>query len=72
MNKEAVEWLDQFITANESHLINNKVDMSLYGKHDIAGIREDLPDPIPEDFYYEDRKTYFNEISKKFKKRLPE
>lgn len=37
MNNEAVQWLDQFMTVNKKHLLNNKVDMSLYGKYDFSG-----------------------------------
>ena len=71
MNKDAVEWLDQFMTANEAHLLNNKVDMSFYGKYDLSGYNSDFPDPVPKELYYEDRRTYFHEISKIFRQRIP-
>ena len=42
--------------------------MNIFGKYDITGVREDEADPVP-NIYYADRKTYFNEVSDKFKQR---
>lgn len=41
IQEHAVEWLDQFLTANKEILEKRKVDESIYGKCDITGVRED-------------------------------
>ena len=56
------------MNANKEHLANNPINMDIFGKYDITGVREDEADPV-QNIYYRDRKTYFNEIADKVKKR---
>lgn len=64
-NEAAVQWLDQFLRANDVILNEKPVDMQLLGKYDITGIHDDEYEPVP-NLYYEDRNTYFDEISVKY------
>lgn len=59
INEHAVEWLDQFITANKELLESRKVKEEIYGKCDITGTREDEAEPVP-NIYYPERRAYFN------------
>jgi hypothetical protein len=69
INEHAVEWLDQFITANRPLLESRSINEEIYGKCDITGVSEKESEPVP-NIYYEDRKTYFNEIGDKFGQRV--
>lgn len=45
--------------------------MELFGRYDVTGIHDDEYEPVP-DIQYEDRKTSFDVITKKFASRLSE
>ena len=51
INEHAVEWLDQFRTANDHILSQKPVDMDIYGKHDITGVHVDEAEPVQNIYY---------------------
>lgn len=71
INEHAVEWLDQFLTANLHILSEKPVNMEIYGRCDITGVPDTEADPV-QNIYYHDRKAYFNEIADKFDERITE
>lgn len=46
-NELAQKYLYDFRTSNEMLLRNTDVDMSLYGKIDISGVKDGDPEPNP-------------------------
>jgi hypothetical protein len=63
----AHELLKEILSTNEHLLSEIPVDLSIYGNYNMVGVHKDEPNPVP-NFYIPDRKTYFYDADKFYKK----
>ena len=69
VDEHVVDWLEEFRTTNGHLLKDMGVKGEIYGKMDLTGTHEEEYEPVP-NIYYQDRQTYFNEVTEKFGERV--